>query len=63
MINMVFNGFSRVIKKNKEPVPTDMAEELAEDAYVSGGMKQMKLERVIRLFLMEDVEVSERPHH
>ena len=47
MIDMAFTGFLKERKKNKEPVPTDMAEELADDAYVSGGLNQMRLERVI----------------
>ena len=37
MIDMAFTGFLKERKKNKEPVPTDMAEALADDAYVSGG--------------------------
>ena len=42
MIDMAFTGFLKARKKNKEPVPTDMAEARADDAYVRGGLKQMK---------------------
>ena len=42
MIDMAFTGFLKERKKNKESVPTDMAEARADDAYVRGGLKQMK---------------------
>jgi hypothetical protein len=44
-----------------EPVPTHMAEELAEDAHASGGLNQVRLEQVMLSILSGRLQLSEPP--